>query len=89
MPVPDEQAPYPAWGSRARARAASSRLRGVAPPAPLVHGKGRRQRLAYLGMNGAAEAMAAWLAIRGEDAKRAAMSTAKASRAAKQSFKNR
>ena len=33
--------------------------------------------------------MAAWLAIRGEDAKRAAMSTAKASRAAKQSFKNR
>ena len=58
-------------------------------PTLLVHGKGRRQRLAYLGMNGAAEAMAAWLAIWGEDAKRAAMSTAKASRAAKQSFKNR
>ena len=34
----------------------------------LVHGKGRRQRLACLGMNGAAEAMGAWLAIRGEDA---------------------
>ena len=32
----------------------------------LVHGKGRRQRLAYLGLNGSADAMAAWLAVRGD-----------------------
>ena len=32
----------------------------------LVHGKGRRQRLAYLGMNGAAAAMSGWLAVRGD-----------------------
>ena len=32
----------------------------------LVHGKGRRQRLAYLGLNGSAAAMAAWLAVRGD-----------------------
>ena len=31
----------------------------------LVHGKGRRQRLAYIGMNGAAAAVTAWLDIRG------------------------
>lgn len=33
----------------------------------LIHGKGRRQRLAPLGQNGAAAALSAWLAIRGTD----------------------
>ena len=50
-----------------RAELAAARLAGLDGDALRVHGKGRRERIAYLGADGCAAAVSAWLAVRGTE----------------------
>ena len=51
-----------------RAELAAVTLADLAGDALKVHGKGRRERLVYLGANGCAAAVNAWLRVRGKEA---------------------
>ena len=50
-----------------RAELAAARLADLDGDTLRVHGKGRRERFAYLGANGCAAAVSAWIAVRGTE----------------------
>ena len=50
-----------------RAELAAARLADLDGDTLGVHGKGRRERIAYLGANGCAAAVSAWIAVRGTE----------------------